>query len=361
MLNISYERDYKNNYLVIENSRVISDSYQLRMIVKNNIKGLLKCKERLVNGEGMICYEITSKQSVKNIFGNRIIGFSDLKLLFSRLKQLTENIHKYILSSDDIILSPDYIFIDMESNEYYFLYHPFNDGDNMISDLFEFLTNNLDNEDTDAAELVYQAMDMAQTPNTGLDDILERMGKYLLEEKETNVETQKQSSFIEFDEEEENICEDEKELSIWDKLKEFLFGKKENKSENEDIEDYWKGYVPTEEKVKADDDMTVYIPWNENSENKLYGISRNNKNHIDLSKLPITVGKLSSVVDYVISDNSISRMHVKFHKDGSKISMTDLNSTNGTFKNGMRLSPNETVVIEPGDEIGIGKLKFMYR
>ncbi len=41
--------------------------------------------------------------------------------------------------------------------------------------------------------------------------------------------------------------------------------------------------------------------------------------------------------------------------------ITDLNSTNGTFRNGMRLEPNASEIIEPGDEIGIGKLKFIYR
>lgn len=41
--------------------------------------------------------------------------------------------------------------------------------------------------------------------------------------------------------------------------------------------------------------------------------------------------------------------------------MTDLNSTNGTFKNGMRLLPNTSELLEPGDEIRLGKLKFIYR
>ena len=31
------------------------------------------------------------------------------------------------------------------------------------------------------------------------------------------------------------------------------------------------------------------------------------------------------------------------------------------FRNGMRLEPNASEIIEPGDEIGIGKLKFIYR
>ena len=44
----------------------------------------------------------------------------------------------------------------------------------------------------------------------------------------------------------------------------------------------------------------------------------------------------------------------KITKNGTKFFISDLNSTNGTFRNGLRLLPNETVSIEPGDEIGLG-------
>ena len=63
----------------------------------------------------------------------------------------------------------------------------------------------------------------------------------------------------------------------------------------------------------------------------------------------------------VIKEQSISRMHAKFSRNGNSIYVTDLNSTNGTFKNGMRIVPNTSEMIEPGDEIRLGKLKFIYR
>jgi pSer/pThr/pTyr-binding forkhead associated (FHA) protein len=41
--------------------------------------------------------------------------------------------------------------------------------------------------------------------------------------------------------------------------------------------------------------------------------------------------------------------------------MTALNSTNGTYRNGIRVEPSETVSIEVGDEVRLGKLEFEYR
>ena len=90
-------------------------------------------------------------------------------------------------------------------------------------------------------------------------------------------------------------------------------------------------------------------------------MDKKNKCHIDLGRLPLTVGKLAGAVDMVINEKSISRMHAKFSRNGASVYITDLNSTNGTFRNGMRLMPNASEEIEPGDEIRLGKLKFIYR
>lgn len=120
-------------------------------------------------------------------------------------------------------------------------------------------------------------------------------------------------------------------------------------------------YEKMQEREEQEYGNTIFIPWVGNYENKLYGTGRGNKNHIDLGRLPLTVGKLAGSVDMVINDQSISRRHVKFAREGNKICMTDLNSTNGTFKNGLRLQPNTSEILEPGDEIRLGKLKFIYR
>lgn len=97
------------------------------------------------------------------------------------------------------------------------------------------------------------------------------------------------------------------------------------------------------------------------SENKLYGTNKGNKYHIDLNHLPCTIGKMAGSVDVVIKDSTISRIHARFTRQEEGICVTDMNSTNGSFKNGLRLEPNETVLIEPGDELRFGRMTFCYR
>ena len=106
---------------------------------------------------------------------------------------------------------------------------------------------------------------------------------------------------------------------------------------------------------------TVFFDSVKTAEYKLYALDKKNKKHIELTKFPFTVGKMAGCVDCVLTDDSISRIHARFEKVGDVIQLTDMNSTNGTYRNGLRMQPQETVEIEPGDEIRFGNLNYCYR
>ncbi len=106
---------------------------------------------------------------------------------------------------------------------------------------------------------------------------------------------------------------------------------------------------------------TVFFDESALEEFKLYAVDRKNKRHIELKQFPCTVGKMAGCVDYVLPDDSVSRIHARFDRQGDRVTMTDMNSTNGTYKNGLRMQPQETVIIEPGDEIRFGSLNYCYR
>ena len=106
---------------------------------------------------------------------------------------------------------------------------------------------------------------------------------------------------------------------------------------------------------------TVFFDEGAVREDKLYAMDKKNKRHIELKQFPCTIGKMAGCVDYVLADNSVSRIHARFDRQGNKVLLTDMNSTNGTFKNGLRMQPQETVEIEPGDEVRFGNLNYCYR
>ncbi|GFI46734.1 oxoglutarate dehydrogenase inhibitor [Lachnospiraceae bacterium] len=431
MLDVKYYKDYSHNYLILKDNGCLSENvYQRKMITENKIKGLLESQERHINGDILLYYEITSRQSLFSIYEGKTIGMEELGKFFLQLKLVNDMLQKYLLDGNCLVLSPEYIFRNLETQEYYFLYYPDPDeGD--FTELLDFFLSRVNNEDPKAVEAVYKIADLVAREQFVLDEILKWFQDDVVEgEKSKNRETptykgdnqdilayqgenreetgqafapgnfggqEKKYGKVEW----KKIIplwaagflggavliyimytfqlsyQEEMYLMIgwivvaalaagpgaWILYLSYMNGKEEGQVQLKGEKAY--PYVATGEKedIASRQDLgnTVFIPWTESCENKLYSMDKKNKCHIDLEKLPVTVGKLAGAVDMVINEKSISRMHVKFSKNGNNICITDLNSTNGTFRNGMRLSPNASEVIEPGDEIRLGKLKFIYR
>lgn len=112
----------------------------------------------------------------------------------------------------------------------------------------------------------------------------------------------------------------------------------------------------------AADAGTVFLaPKRHARTSKLYGRDNIHNCHVPLERLPLTLGKLAGHVDFLLRDESVSRIHAHISKnENGQVCVRDLNSTNGTFLNGIRLVPNETVSIREGDEVCFGDMVFEY-
>lgn len=418
-----YIRDFRHNYLVIEKEDPGQNGYLIKMITENTIDGLIPCQERMINGESLLYYDITSRQSIQSILEAQPLQMRHLQKLFSGLRTISEVMEKYLLSPEDLLLLPEFVYMDMATGEYSFIYYPERIGEENTSlrDLNEFFMQHMDSENIPLVEAVYQMTDLLNRQQFVLDELItwfqenydeEQMEERIHEKNEAmtqsnwtpNMQTQNlyrnqgsqsreapvqnagwnrgtQGTAQEKGQEQKDnrnsgiretamqnvrFPEPEEKKSLWRRLVEWAFpNSKINKKEYTADSSHYVRYqdVTEPEKTPQPDDSghTVFIPWIENSDNKLYGIGKSNKYHIPLQKLPITVGKMAGAVDLVLNDQSVSRLHARISRDGNRFFITDLNSTNGTFRNGMRLEPNASEIIEPGDEIGIGKLKFIYR
>jgi pSer/pThr/pTyr-binding forkhead associated (FHA) protein len=73
--------------------------------------------------------------------------------------------------------------------------------------------------------------------------------------------------------------------------------------------------------------------------------------------LPSGVTQVGRAVDneLVFDDPSLSRKHARLHRDGSKLEVEDLGSSNGTFVNGRKVGRG---AVQPGDTIRFGDLSF---
>lgn len=60
-------------------------------------------------------------------------------------------------------------------------------------------------------------------------------------------------------------------------------------------------------------------------------------------------------------DRGVSRTHAVLRFSHDQITLTDLNSSNGTFVNAQKLKPNEPHVMKHGDEVMLGSLSIVVR
>lgn len=67
------------------------------------------------------------------------------------------------------------------------------------------------------------------------------------------------------------------------------------------------------------------------------------------------------LINYGAMNRGVSRSHATLHFSEGKLTLTDLNSANGTFVNSERLESNTSVVVNDRDEITLGRLNVSVR
>ena len=67
-----------------------------------------------------------------------------------------------------------------------------------------------------------------------------------------------------------------------------------------------------------------------------------------------TIGRASSA-DFIVDAGMISRVHCRLSAKVTELEVVDLDSTNGTYVNGIRV---DKALLNPGDELGVGRVTF---
>ncbi len=76
--------------------------------------------------------------------------------------------------------------------------------------------------------------------------------------------------------------------------------------------------------------------------------------------IPLGVTRIGrgEINDLCIDDLKASRFHAEFRSTDDRMEVNDLNSTNGTFVNGERLTPDQPRALQQGDEIIVARTKY---
>lgn len=442
---VEYISDGNYNYLRINCGEERNDTYVLKMITENEIKGLIPCRLRFINGNTYLYYEIQSKQAIYHRYEIREINYEALKNIFFHLCLLGEELEKYLLDINEIDFDEKYVYQNIETGETYFLFYPDREQKQSFAAFMEYIVKRINHKDAKAVQVSYQLYDLSRKNCILIQEIKQLFEGEMIEDrterKSRNIEVWKEDTEKEKRAEENRIVEKTDEKERWEyKDIEECIDKKEEKfnlgsilipsvlciilttlicikmsielTYNEEtlliagiVADvgiligytiYW--FWKKNSKKKENPEMEMYnfekesqemyrdssdrimretVEWDCNgqmeesygktvfmepeTENILCGLGKHEKIIIKLEKFPFSIGKLKEEADYVLKDNSVSRLHARFYQEGKNIFLMDLNSTNGTYKNGFKIPPNEKILLEEGDEVAFGKIRFCYR
>lgn len=370
MLHIEYKNSFNHNYLKLkaEWKQEKKMRYQYRIITTRKLEGLLPAGTYFEDGEQGMCYDISSKQSLSKFFLKGKITIAWMERLEAGLKAALWSLEQYLLDNRNLVLRPDCIFQDMESDKIDFLYYPYYIEKEKVNleEFLSFLMEHTEEGETKLLEIFYDMYSDWETlqEQFTIETFLLLWEKYRQREEEEKTEHifQEECSFSE--EPAGEIIGSGKKLDIG----EFLFGKyrksKEEEKRSSMAMEQWEYRAEPDmrESTLEEQSKTTYLEVRpEAVERKLFGNGKQNRKVIALDKLPLIIGKKGEMTDVVLSDTSVSRMHARITEEDGQIYLEDLNTTNGTYKNGVRLKPYERVELLKEDEVRLGKLGFTYR
>lgn len=441
MIAAEFKRDLNTNYMILDCPEEITlHNYQICMITTNDIRGMNKTNVRSADGKIRLYYEITSKQPMERVFEKRLMKFSDIQKLISSIRNILEITKEYLLDVNNLILEPEYIYMNIETGDMYFPYLPGyeKDVDAAFHKLTEFILNKIDHKDREGVVLGYELYQQTLEDNYSIPSIMERFyrdkekiqvneeeimeesmdtdRKKEIELEDSSVVTGNEGSphetakykkvlnaemkkilpimivllvvvvlvfigcFLFFRIKMESITiiqilgisllfcslilygfvQNIKKKRMESDKDSFMVQMEESKPEDANEEPENTETVKKEsEEIYGNTVLLGFRPKTE--ERKLVRCGKEREGDLIITTYPYLIGKMETVVDGVISDHMVSRIHAKITKEGEMFYLTDLNSTNGTFLNGIRLESNEALELKIEDEVSFGEVEFCFK
>jgi hypothetical protein len=385
MLNAEYVRVLNCNYEKIGlTDNPDTKRYQYCILGRGGIKGLLHCDLHIIDHETFLYYDISSKQNMAALYKGKKVNREWVKEFLISIKCVQAELTRFLLDDRDVLWFPDQIFQDLEQKTYFFLYIPYYDQDTGFLKLVEFFIEHIDYDDSVLVDFVYQIYNQ-----------YEKLGSLYLEEQifedaksleqmQTNQkenETKLEDASIgipDSSEENENnkwqqqvgnrMERTEKEKKSKGKLISILLDSRKKKFREQTKNLFetgvnYQNYAVCEESSNVEEDYgrTLYIDESSFSGTTHILYDKDNGKIFTIEKESVTIGKIQDDADLFLTDASISRIHAKIFQESSKWYLEDQNSTNGTYKNGIRLNPYEKKELISGDEIKCGNRIYLFR
>lgn len=382
-MNIQYQRNLKSSYMVvIEPGQPLNMDGQLaeKMMQRQKIPGLLHWVTMEHEGDMTFWYQITGLQSLSDWLSHHPLDYKLFGHLLSALLALQEELPRFYLKTEHLLLQTEQIFLDTSGEQVAFCYEPLwsRDPRESLQELMEKLLPKIDHDDKDAVRLGYGLYEKCQEENADVwHYVLEQnAGKQCVQKETCDVSV---SDFTERKMAEQERSQPEqaapfrsqsdhtrrKHSTIPEKMFEKLpvisalswvqsLGKKK-KDPAEPV------YVfEPEEKETACANPTIYLGAKETAEGRLLYRGAGEEQSFVIEGDSFLLGGRNDQADGQLLSSGVSRNHARITREDDQYYIEDLNSRNGTYLNGELLAYKQKCPVKPGDHLRFAREEYVF-
>lgn len=341
-----------------------------KMLERNRIMGLLDYVSMEYQGKMTFWYKITGTTSLSDWLKVHVLDHVLLQNLFASIIQLQEELPRYYLKEDHVVLKADQIFVDGSGSHFKFCYEPMWNVSIMDSmeQFMEELLPLIDHQDAEAVSLGYGVYECSKQKNGSLWDYLFQYTKSdsqrMLFENEESSKIENDVAIIKNDRTEttklQKKTNNKKKVDISPfvtNVKERVMNLKQREHEEQFASVFH--FEPEEEPEETIENPTVFLGELQTAQGRLLYQGSQGQDSFYIDKESFLIGG-NQKADGVLSASGISRNHARITKEKDVYCLTDLNSRNGTYLNGQLLEYKKKCEIHPGDRIRFATQEYVF-
>ena len=210
-IHMEYETNLSQAFFRVTVAEPYTEDYQMPMLQRNPIDGILPIEGCGVNGASCYTYGVGGCASMSDLYAKDCMKKADIQELIGRLLEVIEILQKHMLNPDGLMLEPEYLF--RKAGKWWFCYLPVQKKKLLQSfhELSEYFVKTLDYEDVEGIFLAYELHKATLQEKYDLKTIMEEYEIHEEERKkeeiqEPDVQQEFGNAFTLSDEEE---CEEE--------------------------------------------------------------------------------------------------------------------------------------------------------
>ncbi len=159
--------------ITIKEPVVYQEDYQMRMLMANEIPGLLSIRGRGEDGSSCYDYDVSGKISMQALYERSKMSRQDLRQFLTQLRAVLKEVEQYLLHAEALLMEPEYLFY--EEGTFWFCYYPPAGRDfwKEFHGLSEYLVKRADYQDQDCAKMIMYLHKETMKENYSLEKVIE--------------------------------------------------------------------------------------------------------------------------------------------------------------------------------------------